>query len=67
MHGYDNIVIIIPAYNPDEKLLKHLRNIKEAGFRRVLLVNDGSEKNTEIFVCAEKEFWRRPYRFKTQC
>ncbi len=56
MHGYDNIVIIIPAYNPDEKLLKHLRNIKEAGFRRVLLVNDGSEKNTEIFVCAKKEF-----------
>lgn len=54
MHGYDNIVIIIPAYNPDEKLLKHLRNIKEAGFRRVLLVNDGSEKNTEIFVCAER-------------
>ncbi len=38
----ENIVFIIPALNPDEKLLHAVQELKREGFDRFLVVNDGS-------------------------
>lgn len=42
------VTVLIPAYNPDEKLLKLLPKLKER-FARIVLVDDGSTKGKEIF------------------
>ncbi|MBR2983175.1 MAG: bifunctional glycosyltransferase family 2/GtrA family protein [Kiritimatiellae bacterium] len=46
--GCRNAVVLIPAYNPDEKLLALLAELKERFFR-VVLVDDGSTDGREIF------------------
>lgn len=45
----DKIVIIIPAYNPDEELLEIVKELKNANFNRIVVVNDGSIKGIEYF------------------
>lgn len=42
------IAVLIPAYNPDEKLLTLLPKLRER-FTRIVLVDDGSTKGREIF------------------
>ncbi|MBQ7038336.1 MAG: bifunctional glycosyltransferase family 2/GtrA family protein [Clostridia bacterium] len=42
MELYRSVAIIIPSLNPDEKLLSLLADLREAGFARLLVVNDGS-------------------------
>ncbi len=42
------VTILIPAYNPDEKLLRLLPKLKEK-FPHIVLVDDGSETGKEIF------------------
>ena len=37
MDSYYNIPVIIPAYEPDEKLLVLLRQLKEAGISHIVL------------------------------
>ena len=37
-----NIPVLIPAYNPDETLLKTVESLIEAGFSHIIIVNDGS-------------------------
>ena len=49
------ITVIIPAYKPDEKLLATLRELQEAGFGHILVVNDGSGEAFEgIFAQVEQ-------------
>lgn len=43
-----DIVIIIPAYNPDEKLINVVNKILECGIDKIIIVNDGSKKQ-DIF------------------
>ena len=38
-----NIFILIPAYNPDEKLIKLVNELKESGFSHILVIDDGSK------------------------
>ncbi len=38
---YDNITVLIPAYKPDDKLIKLVDDLIEAGFRRIVVVDDG--------------------------
>lgn len=46
--------ILIPAYNPDEKLLTLLRELRALDFNRIVVVNDGSDAGcAEIFHQAE--------------
>ena len=53
----ERIIIIIPAYNPDEKMLKTLTEINNAGFKNIIIVNDGSKNECkEIFEKTEKLF-----------
>lgn len=40
----NNIYVIIPSLNPDEKLKKTVRGMLDAGFERIIIVNDGSDK-----------------------
>ena len=37
-------VILIPAYNPDDKFINFLTQLKENGFNKIIIVNDGSKK-----------------------
>ena len=47
------VTVLIPAYNPDEKLLALLPKLKER-FSRIVIVDDGSVKGREIVPQAEK-------------
>lgn len=50
------IPVIIPAYEPDEKLLQLLRELREAEIKNIILVDDGSGMDyRDIFVQAEEE------------
>lgn len=50
-----NISVIVPSYNPDEKLISTVRGLAEEGFKDILVVNDGSDdKHLEPFVEVEK-------------
>ena len=44
----DGVVVLIPAYNPDEKLLGLIAELKGA-FRNVVVVNDGSIVGCDVF------------------
>ena len=50
----DNILIIIPAYNPGEKLVKLIKALKDSQYSKILVINDGSEKN-DIFQKIREE------------
>lgn len=51
----DKFVVIIPALNPDKKLLDTLNDLEKAGFKNIILVNDGSDaEHTPIFEEAKK-------------
>lgn len=53
----DEIVIIIPALNPDENLNKLTTELHEAGFIHILLVDDGSNKeNRRYFDIAKSKY-----------
>lgn len=45
----NNIPIIIPAYEPDEKLPKLIGDLKEYGFENIIVVNDGSRSECDSF------------------
>ncbi len=49
--GHIPVTILIPAYNPDEKLLRLLPKLREH-FSSIVLVDDGSETGKEIFAAA---------------
>ena len=49
------IAVLIPSLSPDEKLIQAVREIKDAGFDRILLVNDGSAEEYDSFFEAAKE------------
>ncbi len=50
----EKISIIIPAYKPDEKLIRTLRQLVEEGFSDLLIVDDGSgETYAPIFKAVE--------------
>lgn len=40
-----NMTIVIPSYNPDEKLQKVVEGLRERGFHDIVVVNDGSDKD----------------------
>ena len=50
-------VILIPAYNPDDKFISFLNQLKENGFNKIIVVNDGSRKETDhYFEQAKKDY-----------
>lgn len=50
-----NVTIVLPSYNPDEKLLEVINGLIEQGFTDVIIVNDGSrQENHKYFDEAAK-------------
>lgn len=45
----DDVVVLIPAYQPDEKLRAFVEQLKE-GFAHVVVVDDGSTEGREVFA-----------------
>ena len=45
---YDKLVILIPTYNPSQKLIKTIEKLSKNMFNHIIIVNDGSSDN-EIF------------------
>jgi len=45
---YDSIAVLIPTLNPKRKLIKVIDKLKENGFSRIVLVDDGSNDKTII-------------------
>ncbi len=39
--SYEQIAILIPAYKPDERLVKLVDDLRDAGFTRIVAVDDG--------------------------
>ncbi len=53
----NNITIILPSLNPDEKMVELIKSLKEIGFNDIVMVNDGSDKNhLHPFLEAEKKY-----------
>ena len=49
------VYIVIPSLDPDEKLQKTVEGLREVGFDRFLLVDDGSNKKNRKFFPPEEE------------
>ncbi len=41
----DKVVLLIPALNPDEKLVNLVKELKHESFNNIFIVNDGSKQN----------------------
>lgn len=53
----NNVSIIIPAYEPDENLIKIVADLKTNGFESIVIVDDGSgEKYKSIFSTVKNEY-----------
>lgn len=44
-----DVVIIIPAYNPDKKLLVFLGDLIKAGYNKIIIIDDGSKEETRQY------------------
>lgn len=49
------VTAVVPSYKPDEKLSGVLSGLRQAGFERVILVDDGSGKDYEAFFRQAQE------------
>ena len=49
MSSYLEIPVIIPSYEPDEKLIALLHALQAAGIRHVIVVDDGSGREYAHF------------------
>lgn len=57
------IAIVIPALNPNERMVTLVRELKEAGFENIILVDDGSEiENRKYFKTCKEDFGCRIIR-----
>lgn len=44
-----NIVPIIPSLNPDDKLVKYVKELIKVGFKKIIVINDGSSKEHDKY------------------
>lgn len=57
MNYQDNIALIIPSLEPDDKLLSLIKNLSDNGFSNIILVNDGSSnKYNNYFNTAREQY-----------
>lgn len=51
-----NVIPLIPSLNPDEKLVKYVNELIKVGFKKIIIVNDGSSsKYDSIFNKLEEK------------
>ena len=57
MNKFDKVYIIIPALNPDEKMIDLIKDLKGQGYNKILLVDDGSRaENKKYFEEAKTQY-----------
>ncbi len=44
-----NVVVLIPAYNPNQSLVGVVQDLAAAGFKEIVVVDDGSREDTQAF------------------
>lgn len=55
--NFNSTVILIPALNPNESIIKLVEELKKEGFFNILVINDGSnEDNKKYFDILKKDF-----------
>ena len=53
----ERIPLIIPSYEPDDRLITLLQNLKSAGFTNIVVLDDGSgDAYQELFARVENEY-----------
>lgn len=61
-NNFDKIVILIPALNPNENIIKLVKELKEECFSNILVINDGSnEENRKYFDILKKDLKIKVY------
>lgn len=55
MKAVKNVAIVIPSLSPDEKLLALLKELREAEFENIVVVNDGSAPQYDPYFTSAKE------------
>jgi glycosyltransferase involved in cell wall biosynthesis len=61
--GINQLSVIIPTLDPEEKLLKIADSLHDAGFAELIIVDDGSNKSCEkVFQALEERSWCRLLR-----
>lgn len=53
---YNNVTVVIPSYKPDEKLLSTLQGVMNAGFKDVIVVDDGGGETYAKYFEIAKEY-----------
>lgn len=44
-----NIILLVPSYDPDEKLVKGINDLLKAGFSEIIVVDDGSQDECQKY------------------
>lgn len=53
MAEFDRVCVVIPSYNPDEKLAATVKELIAEGFSDVIVIDDGSREETKRFFPPE--------------
>lgn len=51
----EGIVLIIPAYNPDEKFIHFLEELISDGWRDIIVIDDGSKSECQPYFAMATE------------
>jgi len=62
-NNFNNIVILIPALNPNRNIINVVKDLNENGLFNIIVVNDGSnEENEQYFEILKNEFNIKVYK-----
>lgn len=50
LNELEEVVIVIPALNPDEKFINFLEELRRKGFKHILCVDDGSKESSKALL-----------------
>ena len=53
----NNVTIIIPAYNPDDKLIHFLLSLRKSGFCNIIIIDDGSRDDAKHIFKEAKDIY----------
>lgn len=54
--NFNNICLIIPAYQPDELLVKLVDELRQTNYANIVVINDGSDKSKQLIFDRIKEY-----------
>lgn len=56
IHSFENIAVLIPAFNPDTKLILLVNELTDHGIQNIIVVDDGSKKQCKYIFEKIKPF-----------